>query len=142
LYAFLFFLIGPEAGKQLGPTNPAKQKQVLLMHAPLLLQVVAALHEVISQVSPWNPGRQLHWPSPVTVLVVTQVPPFLQTPGTLQKATLVAHVGPLKPGAHLQLIVLLVGVYKQVPEFWQKLTKEAGQATVVVGVTTPDGRLQ
>lgn len=39
-----------------------------------------------------------------------------------------AHVGPLNPGAHLQLIVLVVGKKRQVPWFWQKVANEAGHA--------------
>lgn len=98
--------------------KPAKHRQLLLRQIPCPLQVVAELHAAISQVCPWNPGRHVHVPSPTAgVLVVTQVPPFLQIPGMLQKAILVAHVGPLKPGAHLQLIVLVVGLNKQVPLF-------------------------
>lgn len=112
-----------------GPVKPAKHRQALLIQIPCALQVVAELHAAISQVCPWKPVGHVHVPSPTAgELVVTHVPPFLQIPATLQKAIFVAHVGPLKLGAHLQLIVLVVGKKRHVPWFWQKVASEAGQA--------------
>lgn len=78
----------------------AKHRHVLtplfVTQTPRPLQVVAALQDEMSQYVPENPVAHVQVPSPVAgLLVVVQIPPFLQMFATEQNATLVVHVGPL-----------------------------------------------